>query len=262
MALSDNLIAYWKFDESSGDAADSAGSNTGTITGVTYAAGKLNNSAVFDGSASINCGRMQSLEGASALTIAGWWKQTTIDVSQAFFVKDDLGGATSANFGMFSYTNGFLYLEPSASTNRGYIDYSAYMSAGTWTHIAFVFNGAGTDNSGRLKVYFNGIERTLTYAGTIEATAGNDTGNFILGMRGSGSFKFSGSMDDIGVWTRALTGTEISSLYNSGAGLQYPFGEGGSGPANVKTWNGLAKASVKTVNGVAMASNKSHNGVV
>lgn len=33
------------------------------------------------------------------------------------------------------------------------------------------------------------------------------------------------------------------------------------GPANLKTYNGIAKASVKTINGVAMASIKTFNGV-
>ena len=34
-----------------------------------------------------------------------------------------------------------------------------------------------------------------------------------------------------------------------------------SGPANLKTWNGLAKASVKTINGLAIASVKTVNGL-
>lgn len=35
-----------------------------------------------------------------------------------------------------------------------------------------------------------------------------------------------------------------------------------SGPANLKTWNGLAKASVKSINGLAIGSTKSVNGLV
>ena len=51
MALTDNLVSYWKLDESSGNAADSVGSNTLTNTGTaTYAAGKINNGVVVNGS--------------------------------------------------------------------------------------------------------------------------------------------------------------------------------------------------------------------
>ena len=49
MALTDNLVSYWKLDESSGNAADSVGSNTLTNTNtVTYSAGKINNGADFE----------------------------------------------------------------------------------------------------------------------------------------------------------------------------------------------------------------------
>src|SRR3990167_4391769 len=47
MALTDNLFAYYKFDESSGDAADSAGGGL-TMTNqntATYVAGKIGNAA-------------------------------------------------------------------------------------------------------------------------------------------------------------------------------------------------------------------------
>ena len=30
-------------------------------------------------------------------------------------------------------------------------------------------------------------------------------------------------IDEVGIWSRTLTSTEVSDLYNSGSGLQYPF---------------------------------------
>ena len=57
-------------------------------------------------------------------------------------------------------------------------------------------------------------------------------------------------------WTRTNT--------NGMAAIQVSFKAAAvaSGPANLKTFNGLAKASVKTINGVAIASVKTVNGVV
>ena len=49
MSLTTNIVAYWKFDESSGNAMDSTG-NGNTLTNVntvTYSAGKINNGANF-----------------------------------------------------------------------------------------------------------------------------------------------------------------------------------------------------------------------
>jgi hypothetical protein len=43
MALTDNLVAYYKLDESSGNAADIVNSITLTNTSTTYGTGKINN---------------------------------------------------------------------------------------------------------------------------------------------------------------------------------------------------------------------------
>ena len=42
---------------------------------------------------------------------------------------------------------------------------------------------------------------------------------------GGVTLPWNGSIDEMGVWNRILTPTEIGQLYNSGNGLAYPFGE-------------------------------------
>jgi hypothetical protein len=43
-------------------------------------------------------------------------------------------------------------------------------------------------------------------------------------QRGDGAAQWQGSLDEIGIWSRALSATEVTSLYNAGvAGVQYPF---------------------------------------
>lgn len=49
MALTDNLISYYKLDSNSND---SVGTNNGTDTSVSYVAGKIGNAASFNGSTS------------------------------------------------------------------------------------------------------------------------------------------------------------------------------------------------------------------
>lgn len=72
----------------------------------------------------------------------------------------------------------------------------------------------------------------------------------------------------VGYITNAVTGsTDFTSVFTGGTGTHwsssYAFATKNavSGPANVKTINGLAKASVKTVNGLAIGSIKSINGL-
>jgi hypothetical protein len=54
----------------------------------------------------------------------------------------------------------------------------------------------------------------------VSGTDGNFIGNY---NNYDSNWGFDGMIDEIGVWSRALTSGEVTQLYNSGAGLQYPF---------------------------------------
>ncbi len=70
-----------------------------------------------------------------------------------------------------------------------------------------------------------------------------------------------GALDEIGLWTRVLTSTEVTQLYNGGAGLAYPLVVP-SGPTNVKTFDGVTQSTgIKTYLGVALSSTKSVDGI-
>ncbi len=109
-----------------------------------------------------------------------------------------------------------------------------------------------TWNGTTLTPYINGTAQSTSApsgnggsCGAAETTVGNSTGDapvFII--------------DEIGFWDRALSGAEITSLYNGGVGLQYPFTS-----SALQTVDGLAYASVKTVDGLVSASIKNINGL-
>ena len=44
-----------------------------------------------------------------------------------------------------------------------------------------------------------------------------------VGADKDGLNAFNIQVDEIGIWTQALSTTDITQLYNGGAGLQYPF---------------------------------------
>jgi len=61
-------------------------------------------------------------------------------------------------------------------------------------------------------------------ATTASGTFTNSGGDFSIGFDTSGGLaKYNGVIDEVGFWTRALSQPEIQSLYNSGAGITYPF---------------------------------------
>jgi hypothetical protein len=211
MALTDNIIAYWKLD---GNSNDAVGSNNGTDTDITYSSGngKINQGAGFNGSSSKIVGSSVNI-GTNA-TIACWFKSSAgSGTYPCIFEFLSAGGA------VFSITQ-------NVSTGKVYsalIDSDSVVLVsngddnikdGNWHHVVAVKSG------GNLKIYVDNVEN--------DSQSATFTGNFnSMVMRmgldtGEGTY-FQGAVDECAYWDKALNTTEISQLYNSGNGLQYPF---------------------------------------
>jgi hypothetical protein len=85
-------------------------------------------------------------------------------------------------------------------------------TANNWYHVGI------SRASNVVKMYVNGAPDPKKYTGTGDATAAlNVPQSFGCGIDGYSNM--SGSIDEIGFWTRVLTDAEISTLYNNGTGL-------------------------------------------
>ncbi len=76
--------------------------------------------------------------------------------------------------------------------------------ADVWTHYAFVRQG------NQMKVYINGVEDTGGKATNAW------TGNFTIDNLGQGAGFLAGELDEVRIWSRARSGTEIAGNYNKG----------------------------------------------
>ena len=75
-----------------------------------------------------------------------------------------------------------------------------------------------------MNAYINGTSvGSTTGSGSGTLATGYTAGLHISSDNGTAAQAFDGMMDEIGVWSRALTATEVTELYNSGNGLAYPF---------------------------------------
>lgn len=201
MALTTNITHYWKFD---GNSNDSVGSNNGTDTSITYnnTNGIINNGAGFANNASANI-QVGALSFGTTGTITAWIKGTPGDGA---FIHDSSGSR-------------FYFWCPSAGTginaNFGGADTGTVtISYGTWTFVALTWDGVNG------QFYKNGATLGASMA---FAPTGITTTNSFIGSRFTGNAVSFDSLDEIGIWSRALTSTEVTQLYNAGAGLQYPF---------------------------------------
>jgi len=227
MALTTNLVAYYRLNETSGNPVDSVGgfnlTNNGTTT---FTSGKILNGA--DGGAS-NSSKYLSV--SSNLGIDGGamsysvWVNVTTQLAGANETQGicSLGSdGTDVTYHLFYMTEasvkkiGFNRLRNGITD--GYLYYNTTLNAGTWYHIVTTYDGANSN------IYVNGslVAGPTAFSGN---GSGTTTSRFhVLTSTQTTTHYFSGIVDELGVWSRALTAAEIGQLYNSGYGFAYPFG--------------------------------------
>ena len=206
--LSDGLVSYYNFEE---DATDQVGSNDGTISGATYtSSGKVGGCYSFDGSNdSINFGNILSWERTDAKTFS-FWAKLNAGKDQAIFTKR----ASTRGYELhFLSDNKFRILLANSDSNRIIADTTnAVLTDNTWQH--FVITYTGSSAASGMKIYVNGQEVPLTtVANTLSATSVT-TDSLYIGKAEAYSRWIDGTLDEIGIWNRELSSTEVTKLYN------------------------------------------------
>ena len=109
------------------------------------------------------------------------------------------------------YNNGTNYINTNATTDiyDAPLFGTVHSTLNQWHHIVATYSNI----TETVKIYIDGkedISRTLPGFGNMAT----NTDNLILGIEGNNGF--SGRMDELAIWNRALEATEISNLYNNG----------------------------------------------
>lgn len=236
MALTDGLLAYWDFEEASGNLLDKTGNGfDGVVSGATYGAnGIIGDCYDFDGGTDVVAVEHNDLipTGTNDFTVACWaYSEGDTPTWQAYIeneITDDFWFASK-----YSTDNTILYCAGGvmvAGDGNG-------PNGGAW-----YFMVATRDGTTSTDIYMNTNNiKTGSTAGNVDAADVN-IGNGNLLANG-----FNGRLDEMGVWNRVLSSAEITELYNSGAGLTYPFGEstGTNMQINIgDTWKAVASMQV------------------
>ncbi len=185
-------VAWWKFDETSGTtASDSSGNNyTGTlVNGPVWTTGKIGNALSFDG---VNDYVSANIPSLSSITISAW-------------VRTPIPGSTLRIIDA-NWTVPLLRFDNSSVQFIGnvFLTSNTTFLANQWYHLVAVGDANGH------KLYVNG---SLDNSNSTAYTASN--GNPIL--IGGSLDLFNGLIDDVRVYNRALSQSEIQTLYNAGA---------------------------------------------
>lgn len=204
--ITSNLVGWWRLDEGTGtNAADSgSGGNAGTLTdGPTWGAGKVGPySVTFDGSNDyISVTHAASIDMTTVMTIAAWIKTSTAD--RWIVEKRDSGQANGWTLnGNSDGTFGFAILN---SPNNQIITSTSLINDGAWHHVVGVLSG------GVVSLYFD-AQSQGTPSGSATSAASH-TGNMFFGKRVNDTDYHNGQLDDIRLYNRALSATDIKELY-------------------------------------------------
>jgi hypothetical protein len=220
LASGRGLVGYWPMDEGTGSSsgasptADMSGSsNTGTWYGTAagtnstyYSAGKVGAWAGYfnGGNNYINVGGGSSIRPVGSITIAGWINP------RSFTQYSTVVSANSEGYlwGYFS-TGGTpnFYIWNSVGSWSSVSSASA-LSTNTWQYLAGTFDGQ------YLRIFINGVQTGVTNLGTSGNTIGYVSNNTYIGNYGNFYF-FPGAIDEIRIYNRALSATEIQEMYNA-----------------------------------------------
>jgi hypothetical protein len=195
-SLSSGLIAHYTFDD--GTAADSAGSNNGTLTGgPTPVAGKVGSGALsFDGVDDV-------VSSGASVNVA-----SSDQFSYSFWIKAPQTSGAPVSFGVYRACgrDGMSIRctvdgDSSGSATVG----SVYDNA--WHHIVFINNG------NTQTIYKDNVQ-----GGSATETKSTQGGILRMGNGLSSSSFFGGQLDDVRIYDRALTTDDIGALYALGGG--------------------------------------------
>ncbi|MEL6751506.1 MAG: LamG-like jellyroll fold domain-containing protein, partial [Pseudomonadota bacterium] len=216
-------VAYYKLDDTNGVAIDSSSNgNDGTYFGNPL---RGESGAIEEGTAVLFNGVNSTMEVAdnAVLDLAqgtfSFWFNTTNPAEQGLLSIDQLGTSTESHLSIYINASGSVRVRTQHDGAETNSVVGSGLADGNWHHVAFTFDSSGT------RVFLNGSQvdadtRVFDLIGTNEPMViGATIQNSGDGTSATPSLFFSGLMDEVAVFDRALDTQTIETLYEAGANI-------------------------------------------
>jgi len=206
-----NLVGWWTFDEGQGSTAvDWSGHNNhGTLTGnpqwiAGYAGGALD----FDGSGDRVEMTYRGVTGTRSRTVTAWIKTATS--GEIISWGDNVAGQKWI-FRTQHVAAGFISGAIRVEVNGGYAVGYGDLRDSEWHHVAAVLVDDGSPDALEITLYVDGsLEPTSTEQDEPINTAAN--GNVRIGESPWHNRPFTGQIDDVRIYDKALTQSDIKQV--------------------------------------------------
>ncbi|MDX6401411.1 MAG: hypothetical protein QOF27_2017, partial [Gaiellaceae bacterium] len=229
-------VAAYGFEEGSGTStADQSGNNnTGTLSNATWApTGKFGKALSFNGtSASVTVADANSLDLTNGMTIEGWVNPSTSGGFRTLIVKERPG---DLSYGLYANSDTNRPQSQVAVGGARLLDGTTAVPTGVWTHLAATYDGTTE------RLYVNGTQvSSLAIAGTILTS----TSPLKIGGNSIWGEWFSGLIDEVRVYNRALSAAEIQTDMNTAIGGGATDSTPPSAPGTLTTTGGLGQVAL------------------
>jgi hypothetical protein len=205
------VISWWP---AGGNALDAiTNHNNGyQSNGVTYVAGEVGQTFSFNGvNQVVGVPDAASLDPTNAITLESWVYATAYSANDgvAVFGKDNPYGSRQYLVGMGKSGSSWIFrAHIGLPDGLHYFDGSTTVQTQTWYHVAMTYDGS------YLKLYVNGsLDGSASLSGAITTSSEK----LLIGGSVPGPWDLNGLVDELSVYNRALSQTEIQTIYNAGA---------------------------------------------
>ena len=204
------LVAAYGFEEGGGTSVSDVSGNghTGTISGASRTAqGRYGGALSFNGSNNlVTVGASPLLNLTSGMTLEAWINPTAASGARDVLIKE------GANVDIYNLYARNWRGRPESNVYAGGANRTAEgttLPTNTWSHLAGTYDGA------TLRLYVNGVQvASAAYSGTI----GTSSGPLRIGGNSLWGEYFQGTIDEVRVYNRALTVSEIQADMNTPVG--------------------------------------------
>ncbi len=205
------MTNWWPGD---GNYNDLIGGDSGTPVGsVLFQPGEVGEAFSFNGAVGnyVDIGNPSNLQITGPITVDAWINPNAVGTYEAIFNQMSTAnrlGEVQLRIGNTGTIDWFRRNTGSVSTQG--VTSDIVVVPGTWQHIAAVYDGSA------YYVYINGVLHTTVcpYCFAYGAGQGPD---IKIGAADSGAYPFNGLIDEVEVFNRALSASEIQAIYAAGS---------------------------------------------
>jgi hypothetical protein len=196
------LVVWWKFN---GNANDSSGnSHNGTVTGASLTPGQngsTNGAYRFTAATQTIVTTVPAI--TNQLSASAWINPSSYPSERSTIIQ----GMNANSYYVSLNTDGSLQAYWANTTSPGYHSSGANtVPLNSWSHVVVVWDGQNVE------LYVNSLLKTRVVTGGI----GPSATTLNVGAE-TAARQFLGSIDDLRIYDRALTSSEIAGLYAEGA---------------------------------------------